>query len=841
MSLRSIFKKLFGIFMLSSISVFLFANTKTGNGEITGSVTNRATGRPITGATISIPDLKITVVADEGGHYTLRRLAKGSYLIQISAIGFAGLTQTVDFSRTSKLDFQLAPSWNTLADAVVTSLGNTTSKLRTPIPVTVFTHNMLIQQAATNVIDEIALQPGLNEITEGPGISKPVINGFGYNRVLTLLDGQRQEEFQWGDEHGVLIDPYNVYDAEIIRGAASLQYGANAIGGVINFKTQPNPENATIRGNWESEYQTNNGLIGNSITLGGNNNGFIWDVRGSYELAHCYWDPKDGYVWGTAFTQSNLAATTELDRSWGYSRLTVSAFHRQVEVPDGNRDSATGQFAFDQPLGDGQSIVAKSNFLSYSPTIPQFQVLQHDRLWWQNSIALGKGRLVADLGYTQSKRREAVDTAFVGQAHMFLHDIPYSFKYQTVDVQTGLKLTTGINGMYEFQKNFPEAPTPFISVFLIPDYTDFDLGGYGILEKDFKRLTLSGGLRYDVRHIVGQPMYLLNINTPQQEQVPAGTPGAYNQFAAFDNTYTGLSASIGATYQLPGHQYIKLNLAKSYRAPSVNELSSNELSPGSNAFELGNLNLKAEHGYEVGFAYGNNGPEVNYELGGYYNYINNFIFSDRLGSVNGGDSILVGEPVFQYVANNAISAGITATLNIHPSAIKWLEWDNGFTYSYSYFLGATDSTRHIPFTPAPRWTSTVKFRLNDNPYLIVSGAYVYVGLAKYWAQNNIYSALYTELPSFAYTLFNAGIGMNFVNPVNRHVVCTFLINCTNLFNIAYVDHLSHNQYFLAYNGGTIATVTQQNQGIYNMGRNVGLKLIVPFNSPGSKGRPHDYN
>lgn len=335
-------------------------------------------------------------------------------------------------------------------------------------------------------------------------------------------------------------------------------------------------------------------------------------------------------------------------------------------------------------------------------------------------------------------------------------------------------------------------------------------------------------------------MYLLNINTPQQEQVPAGTPGAYNQFTAFDNTYTGLSASIGATYQLPGHQYIKLNLAKSYRAPSVNELSSNELSPGSNAYELGNLNLKAEHGYEVDFAYGNNGPEVNYELGGYYNYINNFIFSDRLGSVNGGDSILVGEPVFQYVANNAISAGITATLNIHPSAVKWLEWDNGFSYSYSYFLGATDSTRHIPYTPAPRWISTVKFRLNDKPYSIVSGAYIYVGLAKYWAQNNIYSALYTELPSFAYTLFNTGIGMNFVNPVNRHVVCTFLINCTNLFNIAYVDHLSHNQYFLAYNGGTIATVTQQSQGIYNMGRNLGLKLIVPFNCMGS-GRPHDYN
>jgi iron complex outermembrane recepter protein len=180
------------------------------------------------------------------------------------------------------------------------------------------------------------------------------------------------------------------------------------------------------------------------------------------------------------------------------------------------------------------------------------------------------------------------------------------------------------------------------------------------------------------------------------------------------------------------------------------------------------------------------------------------------------------------VANNAISAGITATLNVHPSAVRWLEWNNGFTYSYSYFPGQTDSTQHIPFTPAPRWTSTVRLKMNDQAHSVLSGAYIYVGLAKYWAQHAIYGALYTELPSFAYTLCNMGIGMNVVNPVNKHVICTFMVNCTNLFKLAYVDHLSHNQYFLAYDGGTIATVTKQSQGIYNMGRNVGLKLIVPF-------------
>jgi iron complex outermembrane receptor protein len=109
----------------------------------------------------------------------------------------------------------------------------------------------------------------------------------------------------------------------------------------------------------------------------------------------------------------------------------------------------------------------------------------------------------------------------------------------------------------------------------------------------------------------------------------------------------------------------------------------------------------------------------------------------------------------------------------------------------------------------------------------MQGTYIEFGLDKYWAQNNIYSAVYTELPSQAYTLYNAGVGTNFVNPKTGRVICSLYINCTNLTNIAYIDHLSHTQYFLAYNA-TPVIVTQPSQGIYNMGRNVGFKLLFPI-------------
>jgi iron complex outermembrane receptor protein len=805
-----------------------------------------ATHQALAGATVYLPQLKTGAVTDIKGNYRITRIPKGVYEVEVEIIGYAATTQQIAIKGDVTLDFAVTISSAALKEVIITSLGNATILRRAPASVSVLTHDMFLQQSSTNVIDAIARQPGITAITTGPGVSKPEINGLGYNRVLTLFDGERQEDFQWGDEHGILIDPYAVYDAEIIRGPASLQYGANAMAGVVSFKSQPFPGSGIIQGSVQSEYQTNNGMIGNSVNLSGNNDGFIWDVRGSYEAAHSYQDPHDGYVWGTAYIQGNLRAVLGWNTKWGSTRLSVSALEKQIEIPDGNRDSASGRFEFDVPQGadfvngkyvpgSGKVSPTLANFLSYRPDISSYQVLRHDEAWWQNIITAGMGRIVADIGYTRSVRHE-IDTATVAEENMFVHDIPYSIKYQLEGSQSGLKLTTGINGVYEFMNNGPEPPAPYIGDFEIPDYHIFDVGGYGILQKDFKRLTISGGVRYDIRHMTGQSMYLAGYNTPAQEEVSAGTHGAYTQFPSVGQTYTGFSGSLGATYQLRGHQYIKLNLAKSYRAPAINELTSNELNPGAFAYELGNINLKPEEGYEVDVAYGYNGGDFNFEVDGFYNHISRFIFSDRLGSENGGDSLILGKPAYKYTANTAVIAGVTAYVNVHPAAAGWFEWDNGFTYIYSLLPGQTDSTRHVPWTPAPRLTSKVRVKFRDKSSSWLGKTYFELGAEHDWAQRNIYSAFWTELPSYGFTLFNTGIGTDFVNRMTKRVVCSLVINCTNLMNTAYVDHTSRTQYFWAYNGvndptnfgRTPAIVTRQSEGIYNMGRNIGLKLVFPI-------------
>jgi iron complex outermembrane receptor protein len=296
--------------------------------SLSGNVTDSANHQPIAGASIYFPQLRMGAITDSNGNYKLSPLPKGIYTVELHMTGYATAVKKITIDTDRTLDFAILTSATTLKEVIVTALGNKMVIQRAPVPVTVVSHDMMLQQASTNVVDAIAREPGITAITTGPGVSKPEINGLGYNRVLTLMDGERQEDFQWGDEHGILIDPYAVYSAEIIRGPASLQYGANAVGGVVSFKSEPMPETGHFQGSVQSEFQTNNGLFGNSLDLGSSKNGFAWNLRGSYEMAHCYQDPHDGYVWGTAYLQGNARGVVELNRSWGYSRLLSSPANR---------------------------------------------------------------------------------------------------------------------------------------------------------------------------------------------------------------------------------------------------------------------------------------------------------------------------------------------------------------------------------------------------------------------------------------------------------------------------------------------------------------------------------
>ena len=168
--------------------------------SLSGKVTDSA-GNPLIAASVYIPDLKAGTQTDKNGAYIFRNLASGRHLIEVSFVGYATLTEYADISGDVVKDFVLSPSILENNEVVVTGVTSATQIKRSPVPVMVVKREDLLKGVAVNLIDGLAKQPGISQISTGPAISKPVIRGLGYNRVVVVNDGVRQEGQQWGDEH----------------------------------------------------------------------------------------------------------------------------------------------------------------------------------------------------------------------------------------------------------------------------------------------------------------------------------------------------------------------------------------------------------------------------------------------------------------------------------------------------------------------------------------------------------------------------------------------------------------------------------------------------------------
>jgi iron complex outermembrane receptor protein len=538
-------------------------------GTLTGTVTDKKDGTPIIGAAISIPDLRIGAVTNTNGKYVINHVPKGTYLVQVTYLGYGAYTEKVDFSKTSVLDVQLQTSSIETGEVIVTGVSKATELKRSPVPMVAVGKVYLDQRSASgNVIDEIANLPGVSAVTTGPNVSKPFIHGLGYNRVITLQDGIRQEGQQWGDEHGIEVDQNSIDRIEVIKGPASLSYGSDAIGGVVNLISPPPVPDGTIAGSVQGIYGTNAGLMNGSFRLQGNNNGFVWGTVVSAKESKDYQDQHDGRVYATNFKEKDARVMFGLNKSWGYSYLNASLFDDQQAIPDGTRDSVSRKFTKQVTEGDlFRPIVSPSELNSYAiPVLHQH--VQLYRIYDNSNFTLGGGNLIVNLGYQVSHRREFThpEDADVAGLNLHLTTYTYDVKYNYT-IGSGYETSFGVNGQY--QNNTIGDATDFP----IPAYHQFDIGPFAIVKKSFGKLDLSAGGRYDSRSFSGQAAYIdtLSHKYPQlyTGSNPTGTTGVISQFDALNKTFSGFSGSFGATYNFSNEFLLKANIARGFRAPSI--------------------------------------------------------------------------------------------------------------------------------------------------------------------------------------------------------------------------------------------------------------------------------
>ena len=199
--------------------------------RLQGNVIASDTKEEIIGANLYLVELRRGTLSQSAGKFSFEEVKKGSYMLQISHIGYKTFTQKISIKSDTTFQIALTPSAVSLEEVIVSGSASKTVVKESPIPIAALSKTQWLQSGSTNLVDAISKLPGMSQITTGATLSKPIIRGLGFNRVITMHDGVRQEDNQWGEEHSLHIDEYSIDRYEIIRGAGSLMYGSDGIGG----------------------------------------------------------------------------------------------------------------------------------------------------------------------------------------------------------------------------------------------------------------------------------------------------------------------------------------------------------------------------------------------------------------------------------------------------------------------------------------------------------------------------------------------------------------------------------------------------------------------------------
>lgn len=652
-----------------------------------------------------------------------------------------------------------------LESAVITGLTGETRVRETPAPVSLITPTELRSRTATNLIGAVAREPGLAEITTGGGISKPVIRGLGYNRVVVVHDGIRQEGQQWGDEHGIEIDGAGVYAVEIVKGPASLMYGSDALAGVIVFQPAPILPDGTVAGAISTGFQSNNGLLEYSLNCTGQQKGVVWDARFTDRYAHAWHNRADGTVPNSGFRERSASAMAGLHRNWGWSHLRLSWFHLTPGIIEGERDPQTGR------LEEGAT--------GYRPGLP-FQQVRHAKAVLDNSIYLPAGKVRLTLGWQLNRREEYEESPDAYGLCFNQNTLNYDFKYLS-DSRNGWKYTAGLGGMYQVSDNLGDE-------FLIPAYRLLDAGFFATLSWAAGPWNFSGGIRGDLRSLHSLPL--------EEDGVP--------RFTEFRRLFTGLTGSIGAVLSLGERWQLRANLSRGFRAPNLAELGSNGEHEGTFRYELGDKDLQPEYSLQGDLGLGYEGTFLSARLALFANRIRNYIFLARTAD---GET-----PIYSYRPGNAGLRGLEAELDWHP--VHRLHLGG----SFSYVFGQLEGGGPLPMIPAPRLQLEGKYEFTHGGK-ILDNSFIAVSLDWNFRQDRIYSTGGTETPTPAYALLSLSAGTDIT--VRGKRIVSLLLCLENITDTVYQNHLSRLKY------ADINPLTGR-QGISGMGRNVCLKILVPF-------------
>lgn len=814
--------------LLFSLNFLIAAGIAAQPRSVEGIVYDKATGEKLSYANVLALSDSVGSLSDTDGRFRVKfqHWRPGVKLV-ISYLGYTADTLQVTENQTAYTVY-LEPVGKTLDEVVVTGLSRAALVKENPVSIVLVPPKAIENTLETNVIDVLVKNvPGLNAVKTGPNISKPFIRGLGYNRVLTLYDGVRQEGQQWGDEHGIEVDAYNIGKAEVIKGPASLMFGSDALAGVVSlFPYRSTEKDGFLKGKILSEFQSNNGLVGNGLRLSRTLEYWNWMLSTSYRIARNYTNQIDGRVYNTGFDEKNIMASVGHTSPKGNSTLNITAYDNIQGIPDGSRDSLSRQFTkqiYEGALDNvkDRPVVLPAELNSYKPS-PLHQHIQHYRLYTNSHYRVGQGDVDVLMAFQQNVRREYNHPTAPDQAGMNLrlNTLNYGVRYNA-PAFSNLEISVGINGMY--QKDLTKNATDFP----IPDYTLFDLGTFGFVKWRKDSWTVSGGIRYDGRRLQSNDFYIRkNLQNGFNQHVHSSRTNDSLQFPALDQRFKGLSWSVGTTYAINQQVSLKINVARGYRAPNISEIASNGLDPGAHIVYIGNRNFEPEFSLQQDVGLSGIFQEFSASVNFFNNIVQHYIYLSQVVDEHGNPIELVhGNKTFQYQQGSAQLYGMEAAFEFHPQWLQGFTLNNNFSMvmgnnTQEEFSGKGIYGRYLPFIPPVKILTTLQQEFMTKSRIVPAvRAKVDVDIT---ASQNRYLALYnTETPTPSYTLINVGTRVTI--PYSKSHALQLHLQVNNVFDVAYQSNMSRLKYFEYFTQSS-----SSHTGMFGMGRNFCVRIEMSF-------------
>ena len=776
------------ILLFSSILSYSQDCTST----LSGNVLDLHDGKPLSDAIIIVAGTTITAETDSIGKYIIKGLCNRTYTIQVAHPNCLTKVFSVKIDGNTTRNFRLEHHLEEFNEIIIEGKAYV-DKTKTTVNDRI-SKEELERFSSGSLGDALNNISGVSSLSTGNAILKPLINGLHSSRVVIINNGVRLQDQEWGAEHAPNLDINVADNITLIKGASALQYGGDAIGGVIIAESANAPVKDTLFGKSILSGLSNGrgGSVTTKLTKS-TAKGLSYTIQGTLKRYGDFEAP-DYILSNTGLFERNASVKIALNKFNYTLEGYYSIFKNEIGIL---RASHLGG-AQDQVNAIGSERPLIINPFTYDINAPKQDVTHHLARVKATKLFDRLGRLSIQYDFQVNKRlefdiRRGSDR---DKASLDLELMTHSLTLDlTSELSDEIRLKTGVLGRY--QDNTADPNTGVRR--LIPDYKRYDIGAYGILDYDLNsNLTLEFGARFDYSHLDAFKFYRTSLwESRNYDQLfpEIVVEELDNQILTNPKlNYNNFSGTAGINYTIDDSYEVFLNYSLASRSPNPSELFSEGLHHSASRIEIGDLRFTSEVAHKFALTLQKEGSKFNFNISPFINLINDF---NLIEPTEVQQTIRGNFQVWEYRQTDARLLGFDA-----DASYDFTE-NFGFTHQFSMVKGY-DRTSDKPLINMPPVETkneiVYKNEKIKNLRIALESHYVFrqnefpdTNFEVFIPELNSSEIVDVSTPPDAYHLLNFNSSMDF--KISNASNFTVGLGITNLLNTTYRNYLNRLRYY----------------------------------------------